>query len=132
MMNRNREDIAIDITQTLGEFTADLRECVFPKEDSKDILLVEFFFRRMDKLKIAEHVTKHILPYKKQILGKKQEFFIDKKYEIFKGLPLNKIDYYADIVMGKSVKGIKISDENSKIVWEFFETLVTLAEEYEK
>ncbi|HMP28231.1 MAG TPA: hypothetical protein PKD85_01440, partial [Saprospiraceae bacterium] len=80
---------------------------------------------------IANHVVKHVLPYKKRIEKKDLSFFREKKAEIFSGLPVNKVEYFAALVEKTEAEG-GMSDENKGIVWDYFETLAALAEEYKK
>jgi hypothetical protein len=132
MMENNTDTVkrcGDNIKSTLIEFITDLKENIFEQRDQGDILLVEFFFKRLSSESLASYIVQHILPYKQQILQKKKDFFIEKKDQIFKGLPKTKIDYYCNIITGDN-KDRKISPENARIIWDYFTVLVNLAEQY--
>ena len=121
-------DLLDDMRTTVLDFIEQIKEEIFTKpEEIGDIVLVEFFFKRMHRERIMQHMVKHILPYKKKIKQRNVDFFLGNK-NIFAGLPSDRICYYSDII----ANGNRISDEDREVVWDFFDTFIALAEEYKK
>ena len=96
-------------------------------EEQGDLVLVEFFFQRMDHEKIMDHVVTHVLPFSTKIRKRDQTFFLNNK-GIFAGLPENRIDHYSDVIVNSS----RLSREDRDEIWEYFDTIVALAEKYRK
>ncbi len=128
----NKRDIPEDIKLTVLELIADFRDNIFirPAEQG-DLLLVEFFFKRMSNIAVAEKIVLHVLSRKKQIETRDVQFFLDKKKEIFANLPSDRVEYFANLVQTPEKDG-GMSDENRAAVWAYFDTLAELAEEYKK
>ena len=75
-----------DVETTLAEFLADLRDNIFTSDTERgDLLLVEFFFKKLPQLAKMSYIVDHLLPYKRMIDEEKAEFFIKKKDKIFAG-----------------------------------------------
>jgi len=128
-MSRN---IPQDIRNTVLELIIDFKENIFTKPEEKgDLMLVEFFFTKMKPETITDRVVKHVLPFSKEIAARKETFFLEKRNEIFGGLPKERVDYFSGLI-GKDENEGGMSDENKEIVWAYFDTLVALAEEYKK
>jgi len=72
-----------------------------------------------------DHVVTHVLPWKTQIRKRDVHFFQDNKH-IFEGLPSDRVEYYSE----KLSKDI--DEESRNVMWEFFDTMVELAERYKK
>lgn len=124
--------IAEDIKTTLLEFVADLKTGIFtnPTEQG-DLLLVEFAFKTMGIMHIADHIVTHVLPHKAKIHRRDVDFFIEKKKEIFAGLPTDRIEYFAELVRKPSKQG-GLQKEDKEVIWSYFDTLLVLAEDYKK
>lgn len=118
------------IKNTVLEFILDLKDNIFTNEKG-DLMLVEFFFRKMSEIDIANQIVKHVLPYKNRIENREIEFFNEKKGEIFKGLPVNRVEYFSQLITKDESNG-GMSEENKEIVWSYFDALVLLAERYKK
>lgn len=128
-MSRN---IPQDIRNTVLELIVDFKENIFTKPDEKgDLMLVEFFFNKMDACVMTDRIVKHVLPFSKEIAARKVSFFLEKRNEIFGGLPKERVDYFSSLIHKTENEG-GLSDENKQIVWAYFDTLVALAEEYKK
>ena len=80
---------------------------------------------------MTDRIVKHVLPFSKEIAARKESFFLEKRTEIFGGLPKERVDHFSGLI-GKEEKDGGMSDENKEIVWAYFDTLVALAEEYKK
>ena len=124
--------IAESIKNTVLEFIADLKDAIFtgPAEQG-DLLIVEFFFKKMTNTAISDHVVTNVLPHKAQIEERKIEFFLKKKKEIFAGLPEDRVNYFADLVRKSEEEGGLAADDRD-VIWKYFDTLLELAAEYKK
>ena len=128
----NKRNIPQDIRNTVLELIGDFKDNIFTKaEEQGDLMLVEFFFQKLNAETIAERIVKHVLPYSKEIENRNVIFFLDKKTEIFGGLPAARVEYFSDLIQ-KSEKDGGMSDENKDVVWSYFDTLKALGEEYKK
>lgn len=94
--------------------------------DSDDIVYVKFFFKTFTPEQLMEHVVNKMLPWKKQIIEKDDNFFYKNK-EIFGQLPSNKVNYFSDLWMSNH-----LDNDDREEIWEFFETFITYAEEFKK
>lgn len=94
--------------------------------DSDDVLYVKIFLQALGKDKCMEHTIKRILPYKKQIEKRDQEFF-QKNKKIFGELPQDRVDYFSDLIVNE-----KLTKEDKNEIWDFFEAFVACADEYKK
>jgi len=130
-MSRNT-DIADNIKTTVLELVADLKNGIFetPQEQG-DIAIVEFFFSRLHTDDIAQHIVSHVLPHKSHIVARNTEFFMAKKNEIFRGLPEERVFHFAELIRRDETNG-GLNDDNRRIIWEYFDTLVCLAEAFKK
>ena len=129
MTTRN---IPQDIRNTVLELIVDFKENIFTKPNEKgDLMLVEFFFSKMNAETITDRIVKHVLPFSNEIADRKISFFLEKKNEIFGGLPKERVDYFSELIH-KNERDGGMSDENKDVVWAYFDTLVALAEEYKK
>lgn len=124
--------VAEDIKTTILEFIADLKTGIFtnPTEQG-DLLIVEFTFKTMGSMHIADHIVSHVLPYKTRICNRDVDFFIEKKKEIFAGLPTDRIEYFAELVRKPTTQGGLVKEDRDTI-WSYFDTLLVLAEQYKK
>lgn len=117
---------------TILEFIADLRTgvCTRPA-DQGELLLVEFWFKKLHVLRVMEYVVGHVLPHKLKIEKRVKSFFITERDAIFKGLPQDRINYFADMVSKPEADG-GISVESEQSIWAYFDTLVAIGEQYKK
>lgn len=117
-----------DAKSTILDFIGDLKDNIFDSEEEQgDLMLVEFFFKRMHPERVIDHIVKHALPYKAKIKKRDVNFFLENR-KIFAGLPEDRIDYYSNVI----AIGTKLSDEDRKIIWEYFDLFVSLGESYRK
>lgn len=124
----DNDDLLSKNCLTIIEFISDLRNNILTEpQEQGDLLLVEFFFKKMHPLHLMNHSVDHILPYEKQIEGKNLDFFIQEKNSIFGGLPQKRVDALADMI----IEG-KISGENQDVIWSYMQTLAAIAKVYKK
>ena len=117
-----------DSKNTILELIADLKDTIFDREDEKgDLMLVEFYFKRMHPERVIDHISSLALPHKSQIKKRDVNFFLENR-KIFAGLPEDRIDYYSDII----ATGTRLSEDDRKIIWSYFDTFIALAESYRK
>lgn len=128
----SKRNIPQDIRNTVLELVADFKDNIFtnPREQG-DLMIVEFFFQKLNAETIAERIVKHVLPYSKAIENRDVTFFLEKKNEIFGGLPANRVEYFSDLIQKPEDKG-GMTEENKDVVWAYFDTLKALGEEYKK
>lgn len=116
---------------TVFEFIADLKDNVLTSpEDQGDLLLVEFFFKRMHPLALMEHVVKHVLPHKAMIQNRKVEFFVKQRDKIFAGLDAEKVDHFARLCSSTEEDGIGAQHRDT--IWLYFDTMILVAESYKE
>lgn len=128
----SKRDIPQDIRNTVLELIGDFKDNIFVKpEEQGDLMLVEFFFQKLSAETITDRIVKHVLPYSKEIETRNVIFFLEKKNEIFGGLPKPRVEYFSGLIQ-KSEKDGGMSDENKDVVWSYFDTLKALGEEYKK
>jgi len=84
---------------------------------------VDFVFRRWHPGRVMDHVILHVLPHKQSIAERNVKFFLENQ-GIFAGLPEDRIRYYSNIISG----GERLDDEDRQTIWEYFDTIVGLAE----
>lgn len=131
-MSGRKRDILDDIHRTTLELITDFRDNIFTQPaEQGDIMLVEFFFKKMNPVDIAERIVLHVLPFSQKIKDRDISFFIEKKNEIFGGLPKERVEYFASLIEKPEKRG-GMSDENKEIVFSYFDTLDALGQEYKK
>jgi hypothetical protein len=129
MSNRN---IPQDIKNTVLELIIDFKDNIFTKHEEKgDLMIVEFFFQKLNPDVIAERIVMHVLPYSKAIEARDITFFLEKKNEIFAGLPAERVIYFSELIQKEEGRG-GMSEENKNVVWAYFDTLKALGEKYKK
>lgn len=122
------DSIIDDLKETILEFIVDMKDNVFTTEDEKaDMMLVEFFFRKHDKTYIMKHAIDFILPWKKKIKARNDNFFIENR-KIFAGIPEDRIDYFSSLWTRED----KITQDDKDAIWEYFDTIIDLIEQYRK
>jgi len=108
------------------DMIADLRENVLTTDDEDgDLLIIEFFFKRLHDDMIMEQAIKHILPHRKRIVGRETEFFKENKF-LFAGLEDKKVDYYLKVFSDR--KRFTIDDERT--MFEYFDTILAILDAY--
>lgn len=118
-----------DLKSIILDFINDLRENVFTLESEKgDLMVVEFFFKRMSPESIASHVIKHVLPHAEVIAKRDLNFFLDNK-ALFSGLPDDRVVYYSRMI---SEDKNRLTDEDRKTIWEYFDVMIKLMEIHKK
>ncbi len=113
---------------TLLELVKDLKENIFKNNDEQgDLMLVEFFFKRMPEEMVMQHIIKQVIPHKIKIKNRNINFFLENKC-LFTGLPDDRVDHYRNIIVYSG----RLNNEDLKIIWEYFDTIIALAELYRK
>ena len=75
--------------------------------------------------KILESFIQFVSPYKKQILGKDESFFLEDNIEVEK-------DYMSKAIHLTDLWKNKLSTDNKEIVWKYFQVLTVLSEKHVK
>lgn len=127
---RAQEQHLNDLKSTVLDLINDLKENVFTRQDEQgDLMMTEFFFKRMHAEAIMNYVIKFVLPFKDKVVRRDVSYFIDNP-TIFGGLPEDRVSYYADVISGRGATTISEGDRN--VIWEYFDTLIAIAENYKK
>lgn len=128
-VNRSRFDPSVEAKNTIIDLITNLRDDIFTSSEERgDLTAVEFFFRNCHHERIMMHLVNKLLPYKKEIVAKNINFFEDNSDTIFAGLPEDRVNYYSKII----TSGKRISTEYRSTIWEYFDSLIALAELYQK
>jgi len=126
--NVYRRDLLTDIKTTILDLVKDLKDNIFTELDEQgEFMMVEFFFKRMHPEAIMNHIVEKILPWKEKINKRDQNYFLENT-ALFEGLPKDRISHYGQVISG----GDRVDDEDRKTVWEYFDTMVAIAEGYRK
>jgi hypothetical protein len=70
---------------------------------------------------------KDVLPYKQNIQDRNDEVFLKSDFVLFKNLDKNKVGYFQRLWMSPSMDG-----ENKEIFWDWIDSFIVLAEQYQK
>lgn len=122
-----QNEVCVDLKKTVLEFITDVKDVII--QDAKERIefsKVLIYFRAITPTKIMEHASKHITPHIAKIKKRDVAFFLNNKH-IFAGLPNDRIQYYS-----KKFETGGISDQNMKIIWEYWDTISSLMEEHKK
>jgi len=124
----NSEKLLTTLKQNTILFIQSLRNHVFSRHSdaSGELLLVEVYFSGMPDEKLMQHMLKHLLPHKKQIVSRNVKFFL-KNRGIFSGLEEDRIDFYA-----KHISDGHLDEDTMSTIWEYFDTFLALVEAYKK
>jgi hypothetical protein len=123
--NEDFEDLQ-DLYQTIIDFISDL-SLIFTSEDEKtDLIIIEFFYKKIDKNKIRKYIIKHVLPHEIQIKNREILFFDENCQHIFAGLPANRVMHYRNVIL----KEKRISKPYMDTIWEYLDTMIELTKPY--
>lgn len=126
---RTKNELCNLCKQTMLQFFADIRENVFTKRNEiKDIVSLEAIFNQLHPETAMDKVIRYVLPHKDQIESKNVEFFISSKGLYKDAKDDDMVDYY----MKQIGSGNRVSEEDKDTAFEYFKTIVALAEEYKK
>lgn len=127
-MTRSKSELCSLCKQTIIAFFSDIRENIFiqPKE-SKELFTVEIFFNQLHPERVMDEVVRHVLPFKEEIENKDEEFFTSSK-GLYKGIEGDTLDRYLETIKS----GKRVTQEDKDTAFEYFKTIVALAEEYKK
>lgn len=125
-------DLLVDLQNTVIDLIRDLRENIFSQaEEEGELMLVEFYYKRLHPEQVMQQIIKHVVPYTQQISERKLSFFIENE-GIFTGLDKviseDKIIHYRHIL----ASGERFDEEDKEAVWNYFDVFVSLAEQYRK
>lgn len=110
----------------IKEFLAELINLL---PEQKDISIFKghiSIVEMMNETKIIKSFIEHVYPYKKGILEKDEDFFLDQ------GNFKHENDYLSESIHLKELWKNNLSKENKEIVWKYFQVLIILSEKYIK
>jgi len=117
-----------DLKELVLEFIEDLRDNVFTSPDERgDMMLIEFFFKRLHEDMVMKHIVDNLLPHKQKVISRDETFFVNNTI-IFKGIPEDRIDHYVEYVKHKE----RISDDSRDTIYLYFEEMIKIAEKTKK
>jgi hypothetical protein len=116
------------LKRTIIEFLNDISENILrDSSEREDMVLVMFFFERLNPLDAINYVSEKLIPHKTNIKKREKTFFIKHRQDIFAGLPIDKVDHFADLIVCGS-----LGDEDIRPLWEYLDTMIALAEAHKK
>ena len=92
----------------------------------EEFIFIKFFITSMSDQQAMNHIIRRVLPWKEHIQGRRDSFFYKNK-KIFGELPEDKVNYFSDLWMSKT-----LDKDDKKEIWEFFDVFIAFAEEYKK
>lgn len=93
---------------------------------TSDLVYIKFFLMTLKEDQAMQHAIDKILPLKKEIEQRNEEFFHRKNNEIFGKLPKDKVNFFSIVWMQK------LDKDDKEEIWSFFDTFITFCEEYKK
>lgn len=128
MAEATSQEILERLKQVILDMISDIKDNILtlPSEQD-DIILVEFFFGRLHPETVSHHVLKKVVPHKEHIKARSEDFFRKNKF-IFSGLKEDKVNYYEKVLSNPN----RVNAEDKKIMWEYFDEIIRLSEEYKK
>lgn len=120
--------LSVDAKNTIIELVKDLKENIFTLQTEQgDLVLVEFFFKRMHPDMIMQHLIKLMLPHKNRITSRDIDFFAENQ-GLFSALENDRREYYKKIIVDTG----RLGDDDKDVIWEYFDVLLDLAEQKRK
>ncbi len=120
------DHLLFETKKTVIDLLKELKVVFNTYEEITDFDIVILFFRHVSEEKIMDHIIDKVLPHKKMIENRNQNFFVQNSQHIFKGIPEDRIQHYTDEI----VKGDRIEDEDRECVWEYFDYIIELVDDY--
>lgn len=114
------------LATNVADLLADIRENIVTTQTHKDnLIIVEYWFDKLDKQKLMDHIIQKVLPYRQEIRANDVNFFYNHRNSIFMGLPQNDIDSIAN----EFNNGL-VSDENINIMFQYFNLFINIGQQY--
>ena len=113
------------------ELAEDLKVIFTQPTDTSDLNMLKIGLTVINEVELMNGVIENFLPYKKQITDRNLTFFKEHKNQIFKGLNQTRVDYFDNRITKSPSEG-GISDEDKEAIWQYFDVIIQLSEEYKK
>lgn len=134
---------ATSIKNTIIQFFEQVLKSAFPDFIDLDLKLIKI--RNLADYILADIVTEHILSgvdvtingkhkkisYKDLVADKNITFFIENKETFFDGLPIDKVEYFCDMLIKDESQG-GYDKETKDAIWKYGEIIIKLCERYKK
>lgn len=115
--------------QTINEFITEIKTNIFTEpQEQGDLVLVEFFFKKLHDSMMMKEVIQNVLPWESQITERKTEFFLNNK-NVFKGIPEDRIEYFSSMWKGDNSR---LTQDDKDTIWAYFDTMLAIAKAYKK
>lgn len=125
--NMSEHDLLL-LQDTVMDMIADIKDNILVgEEEQSDLIEVEFFFNKLHPEMIAHYVNKKVVPHKKKIEDREEEFFVENKF-IFSGLSEKKLSYYKTVMSDPN----RLNKEDKHLMWQYLDALIILAEKIKK
>ncbi len=118
-----REITTSDLKRLILDFIQDVKDNISTtNEERGDMMLVEFFFKQLHPDMVLYHVINALLPHKDKVIARTEGFFMENRF-LFSGLPGDRVEYYVN-----HIKNGYINAEDRKVIYEYFDTIIAMAE----
>ena len=98
---------------------------IFP-EDFSMLAARLFFSDKVEAEPLMKGFVKYVLPWKEQIIGRQENYF-DKNEYIFGDIDSDQVEHFR-----KLYKSPRFTPDDKKVVWDYFQIYLVLAEKYKK
>ena len=134
---------AISIKNTIIQFFEQVLKSAFPDFIDLDLKLIKI--RNLSDYILADIVAEHILAgidvtisgktkkvnYKDLVTEKNINFFMENKETFFDGLPIDKVEYFCDMLIKDESEG-GYDLETKDAIWKYGDIIIKLCEKYKK
>jgi hypothetical protein len=124
-------DNMLGLTQLIQELTTACWEAGHEIIPPITLTIAEQYLKTYDKNKLVYNFIDFSHKYWNEIKDRDENFFIEHANEIFRDLPLDKVNLFATLFTSKDKEGkyvIEIADREA--IWEYFESLVKIGIKY--
>jgi hypothetical protein len=125
------QKVCTQLKEHMIELADDLKSIFTLPADTTDLNMLKIGLTVLNEVELMNSVVENFLPYKKQIIDRNLSFFKEHKNQIFKGLDQKRVDYFDDRIT-KPVSQGGISDDDKEAIWQYFDVIIQLSEEYKK
>lgn len=95
----------------------------FEQEPEPDLIIMRFFIHeQIPVADIMNRFIQHVYPLKSKIIQKDEKFFIENN-NIFGSSPEDKVIHFKELY-------VKMSDENRKVLWDWFTCFIMICDKY--
>lgn len=137
------QKFASSIKLTIIQFFEQVLKSAFPNYVELDLKLIKI--KNLTDYILADIIAEHILApieikisgeikkttYKDLVAKKNITFFMENKETFFDGLPIDKVEYFCDMLI-KDEKDGGYDSETKDAIWKYGDIIIKLCEKYKK